>query len=315
MTETKAAPASAAAEPRDLFDPYLYINREISWLQFNDRVLALAADPDTPLLERLKFLAIFSSNLDEFFMVRVSGLRDQVEAGIGTRGSDGWTPSETLEAIAKHIGPAIEQQVRVFLDEIVPAMAEAGIRIADLSELGKQDLEFLRDYFQREAYPVLTPLAVDPSHPFPYISNLSLSLAVTVRDPGTTRDRFARVKVPGILPRFIPLGDGATFVPLEQLVASHLDRLFPGMTVVAAHPFRVTRDADIELAEDEADDLLVAVEQELRRRRFGAVVRLEVVASMPDPVVRLLQRELEVDDDAVVTVEGPLNLADLMGLV
>jgi polyphosphate kinase len=315
VTETKAAPASAAAEPRDLFDPYLYINREISWLQFNDRVLALAADPDTPLLERLKFLAIFSSNLDEFFMVRVSGLRDQVEAGIGTRGSDGWTPSETLEAIAKHIGPAIEQQVRVFLDEIVPAMAEAGIRIADMSELGKQDREFLRDYFQREVYPVLTPLAVDPSHPFPYISNLSLSLAVTVRDPGTTRDRFARVKVPGILPRFIPLGDGATFVPLEQLVASHLDRLFPGMTVVAAHPFRVTRDADIELAEDEADDLLVAVEQELRRRRFGAVVRLEVVASMPDPVVRLLQRELEVDDDAVVTVEGPLNLGDLMGLV
>jgi polyphosphate kinase len=315
VTETKAAPASAAAEPRDLFDPYLYINREISWLQFNDRVLALAADPDTPLLERLKFLAIFSSNLDEFFMVRVSGLRDQVEAGIGTRGSDGWTPSETLEAIAKHIGPAIEQQVRVFLDEIVPAMAEAGIRIADMSELGKQDREFLRDYFQREVYPVLTPLAVDPSHPFPYISNLSLSLAVTVRDPGTTRDRFARVKVPGILPRFIPLGDGATFVPLEQLVASHLDRLFPGMTVVAAHPFRVTRDADIELAEDEADDLLVAVEQELRRRRFGAVVRLEVEASMPDPVVRLLQRELEVDDDAVVTVEGPLNLGDLMGLV
>jgi polyphosphate kinase len=315
VTETKAAPASAAAEPRDLFDPYLYINREISWLQFNDRVLALAADPDTPLLERLKFLAIFSSNLDEFFMVRVSGLRDQVEAGIGTRGSDGWTPSETLEAIAKHIGPAIEQQVRVFLDEIVPAMAEAGIRIADMSELGRQDREFLRDYFQREVYPVLTPLAVDPSHPFPYISNLSLSLAVTVRDPGTTRDRFARVKVPGILPRFIPLGDGATFVPLEQLVASHLDRLFPGMTVVAAHPFRVTRDADIELAEDEADDLLVAVEQELRRRRFGAVVRLEVAASMPEPVVRLLQRELEVDDDAVVTVEGPLNLGDLMGLV
>jgi polyphosphate kinase len=315
VTETKAAPASAAAEPRDLYDPYLYINREISWLQFNDRVLALAADPDTPLLERLKFLAIFSSNLDEFFMVRVSGLRDQVEAGIGTRGSDGWTPSETLEAIAKHIGPAIEQQVRVFLDEIVPAMAEAGIRIADMSELGKQDREFLRDYFQREVYPVLTPLAVDPSHPFPYISNLSLSLAVTVRDPGTTRDRFARVKVPGILPRFIPLGDGATFVPLEQLVASHLDRLFPGMTVVAAHPFRVTRDAEIELSEDEADDLLVAVEQELRRRRFGAVVRLEVEASMPDPVVRLLQRELEVDDDAVVTVEGPLNLGDLMGLV
>jgi polyphosphate kinase len=312
VVQTSAPPV---ADERDLADPYLYINREISWLQFNDRVLAMAADPDVPLLERLKYLAIYSSNLDEFFMVRVAGLRDQVEAGIVTRGSDGWTPSETLEAIAKHVGPAAEQQVRVFLDQICPAMAEAGIRIADISELGRQDLDFLRDYFQREVYPVLTPLAVDPSHPFPYISNLSLSLAVTVRDPGAARDRFARVKVPGILPRFVGLGDGATFVPLEQVVASHLDKLFPGMDVVEAHPFRVTRDADIELAEDEADDLLVAVEQELRRRRFGAVVRLEVAASMPDHMVRLLQRELEVDDDSLVTVEGPLSLADLMGLV
>jgi polyphosphate kinase len=268
-----------------------------------------------PLLERLKYLAIYSSNLDEFFMVRVSGLREQVEAGIVHRGSDGWTPSETLEAIAKHVGPAAEQHVRIFLDQICPAMADAGIRIADMAELSRQELDFLRDYFQREVYPVLTPLAVDASHPFPYISNLSLSLAVTIRDPGTRRDRFARVKVPGILPRFVALGDGATFVPLEQVVASHLDKLFPGMEVVEAHPFRVTRDADIELAEDEADDLLVAVEQELRRRRFGAVVRLEVAATMPDPVARRLQRELEVDDDAVVTVEGPLSLADLMGLV
>jgi polyphosphate kinase len=312
VVQTSAPPVG---DERDLADPYLYINREISWLQFNDRVLAMAADPEVPLLERLKYLAIYSSNLDEFFMVRVAGLRDQVEAGIVTRGSDGWTPSETLEAIAKHIGPAIEQQVRVFLDQVCPAMAEAGIRIADISDLGRPERDFLRDYFQREVYPVLTPLAVDPSHPFPYISNLSLSLAVTVRDPGASRDRFARVKVPGILPRFVALGDGATFVPLEQVVGSHLDKLFPGMDVVEAHPFRVTRDADIELAEDEADDLLVAVEQELRRRRFGAVVRLEVAASMPDHVVRLLQRELEVDDDSVVTVEGPLNLADLMGLV
>jgi polyphosphate kinase len=320
VTETTGAtsPSGAgapAADGRDLFDPYLYINREISWLQFNDRVLAMAADPGVPLLERLKFLAIFARNLDEFFMVRVAGLRDQIEAGMVTRGSDGWTPTETLEAIAKHVGPAIEQQVRVFLDEICPAMAEAGIRIADMADLGDQDLDFLREYFERQIFPVLTPLAVDPSHPFPYISNLSLSLAVTVRDPGTSRDRFARVKVPGILPRFVPLGDGNTFVPLEQVVASQLDKLFPGMNVVEAHPFRVTRDADIELAEDEADDLLVAVEQELRRRRFGVVVRLEVAASMPDHVVRLLQRELEVEDDALVTVEGPLGLHDLMGLV
>jgi polyphosphate kinase len=312
VVQTSAPPA---ADERDLSDPYLYINREISWLQFNDRVLAMAADPEVPLLERLKYLAIYSSNLDEFFMVRVSGLREQVEAGIVHRGSDGWTPSETLEAIAKHVGPAAEQQVRVFLDQICPAMADAGIRIADMAELSRQELDFVRDYFQREVFPVLTPLAVDASHPFPYISNLSLSLAVTIRDPGTRRDRFARVKVPGILPRFVALGDGATFVPLEQVVASQLDKLFPGMEVVEAHPFRVTRDADIELAEDEADDLLVAVEQELRRRRFGAVVRLEVAATMPDQVVRRLQRELEVEDDAVVTVEGPLSLADLMGLV
>jgi polyphosphate kinase len=312
VSETASVPD---AVERDLYDPYLYINREISWLQFNDRVLAMAADPEVPLLERLKYLAIFSSNLDEFFMVRVSGLRDQVEAGMVTRGSDGWTPSETLEAITKHVGPTIERQVRVFLDEVVPAMAEAGIRIADMADLGDRDLDFLRDYFLRQVFPVLTPLAVDPSHPFPYISNLSLSLAVTVRDPGTTRDRFARVKVPGILPRFVPLGDGNTFVPLEQVVATHLDKLFPGMDVVDAHPFRVTRDADIELAEDEADDLLIAVEQELRRQRFGTVVRLEVAATMPDHVIRLLQRELDVDDDALVTMEGPLNLGDLMGLV
>ncbi|HVD13567.1 MAG TPA: RNA degradosome polyphosphate kinase [Actinomycetota bacterium] len=306
---------SATKRPqRDLFDPYLYINREVSWLQFNDRVLNLATDPATPLLERLRFLAIFSSNLDEFYMVRVAGLREQVEAGIARRGSDGLTPSDTLEAIAKHIGPAVEAQVRCFLDDVVPALAKEGIRLADMSELDPQELDEISDYFEHQIFPVLTPLAVDPSHPFPHISNLSLSLAVTVRDPDRSSNRFARVKVPAILPRFIPLSDGRTYVPLEQIVATHLGRLFPGMTVTEAHPFRVTRDADIELAEDEADDLLVAVEQELRRRRFGAVVRLEVSATMPEHVVRILQRELEVDDSAVVTVEGPLNLSDLMTL-
>src|SRR6266496_1854050 len=266
---------------RDLADPWLYLNREVSWLQFNDRVLALARDPATPLLERLKFLSIFSTNLDEFFMVRVSGLREQVEAGVATRGSDGWTPTETLEAIGKYIGPALEAQTRCFLDQV---------------------------------FPVLTPLAVDPGHPFPYLSNLSLSLAVTVRDPASHRPLFARVKVPDILPRFVPLADGSTFVSLEQVMTAHLDQLFPGMVVVEAHPFRVTRDADIELAEDEADDLLMAVEEELRRRRFGAVVRLEVAATMPEHIIRLLQRELDVDDDALLTVEGPLNLGDLSSL-
>jgi polyphosphate kinase len=310
-----AAGAQAAPEGRDLTDPSLYLNREISWLQFNDRVLALAADSAMPLLERLKFLAIFATNLDEFFMVRVSGLREQVEAGVATRGSDGWTPTETLEAISKYVAPAIEAQARCFLDQIVPALAEHGIRLAEVGDLDQTDGEYLREYFQDQVFPVLTPLAVDPGHPFPYISNLSLSLAVTVRDPASHRPLFARVKVPDILPRFVPLADGSTFVPLEQVVATHLDQLFPGMVVVEAHPFRVTRDADIEVAEDEADDLLVAVEQELRRRRFGAVVRLEVAASMPDHVVRLLRRELEVDDDAVVSVEGPLNLGDLWSMV
>jgi polyphosphate kinase len=311
---TGTSAEQAAAAGRDLTDPSLYLNREVSWLQFNDRVLALAADPATPLLERLKFLAIFSTNLDEFFMVRVSGLREQVEAGVATRGSDGWAPTETLEAIGKHVGPAIEAEGRCFLDQIEPALAEHGIRLAGTGDLEQADREYLREYFQDQVFPVLTPLAVDPGHPFPYISNLSLSLAVTVRDPDSHRPLFARVKVPDILPRFVPLADGSTFVPLEQVVAAHLDQLFPGMVVVEAHPFRVTRDADIEVAEDEADDLLLAVEQELRRRRFGAVVRLEVAVSMPDHVVRLLQRELDVDDDAVVAVEGPLNLGDLWSL-
>ncbi|HZD70626.1 MAG TPA: RNA degradosome polyphosphate kinase [Actinomycetes bacterium] len=313
-SDDTAAAEQAAPAGWDLADPSLYLNREVSWLQFNDRVLALAADPATPLLERLKFLAIFSTNLDEFFMVRVSGLRERVEAGVATRGSDGWTPTETLEAIGKHVVPAIEAQTRCFLDQIVPALAAEGIRLADVGELDDSDRDYLREYFQDQVFPVLTPLAVDPGHPFPYISNLSLSLAVTVRDPTSHRPLFARVKVPDILPRFVALADGSTFVPLEQVVAAHLDQLFPGMAVVEAHPFRVTRDADIDLAEDEADDLLVAVEQELRRRRFGAVVRLEVAASMPERVVRLLQRELDVDDDAVVSAEGPLDLGDLWSL-
>src|SRR6266568_1297143 len=281
MSDVTSAEQTRPPVERDLADPWLFLNREISWLQFNDRVLALAADPETPLLERLWFLSIFATNLDEFFMVRVSGLREQVEAGVATRGSDGWTPTETLEAIGKYIGPALEAQTRCFLDQV---------------------------------FPVLTPLAVDPGHPFPYLSNLSLSLAVTVRDPASHRPLFARVKVPDILPRFVPLADGSTFVSLEQVMTAHLDQLFPGMVVVEAHPFRVTRDADIELAEDEADDLLMAVEEELRRRRFGAVVRLEVAATMPEHIIRLLQRELDVDDDALLTVEGPLNLGDLSSL-
>ncbi|HKE99347.1 MAG TPA: RNA degradosome polyphosphate kinase [Actinomycetes bacterium] len=299
----------------DLFDPGLYLNREVSWLHFNDRVLALARDPSVPLLERLRFLSIYSTNLDEFFMVRVSGLREQVEAGITTRGSDGMTAAETLEAIAKQLAPSMDAQIRCYQDELVPALAAAGVHLAGMDGLDRDQRRQLDEYFERQVFPVLTPLAVDPSHPFPYISNLSLSLAVLVGDPDSERELFARVKVPPILPRFVPVGGSGAFVPLEQLVTAHLDRLFPGMDVLEAYPFRVTRDADIEVAEDEADDLLVALQQELRRRRFGNVVRLEVDTTMPARVVELLKRELGVDDAAVVPVEGPLNLGDLAGLV
>jgi polyphosphate kinase len=295
--------------------PELIINRELSWLDFNDRVLALARDPSVPLLERLRFLSISASNLDEFFMVRVAGLRNQVEAGISAQGSDGFTPSETLDAITKRLAPSVDAKVDLLMDELIPALAAEGVRLADVGDLDDGDRAWLNDYFSEQVYPVLTPLAVDPSHPFPYISNLSLSLAVLVRDPGHRRELFARVKVPAILPRFVPLPGNRVFVPLEQLITANLERLFPGMEVVEAHPFRVTRDADIEVDEDEADDLLLAMEQQLRRRRFGAVVRLEVAASMPGHVVELLKRELEVDDGAVVAVEGPLALSDLMSLV
>jgi polyphosphate kinase len=304
-----------AGGPPDLFDPSLYLNREVSWLEFNDRVMALAHDKGVPLLERLRFLAIYSSNLDEFFMVRVSGLRDQIEAGVAKRGADGMTAPETLKAINKRLAPSMEAQVRCFLDELVPALAEEGIRVVNLGDLSKRERKSVDDYFTRQVFPVLTPLAVDPSHPFPYISNLSLSLAVLVRDPGTKRELFARVKVPAILPRFVPVDRKKTiFIPLEQLVSAHLGELFPGMEVVEAQPFRVTRDADIAVAEDEADDLLVALEQQLRRRRFGDVVRLEVASEMPPKLVELLMRELDVDKNAVVRVEGPLDLGDLMEL-
>jgi polyphosphate kinase len=299
----------------DLFDPSLILNREVSWLQFNDRVLALARDPSVPLLERLRFLAIFTSNLDEFFMVRVAAVREQVEAGIDNRGSDGMTPSETLEAILKHLGQSMDAEVRLFQDELRPALAKEDIHLVGMGKLDGKERRRLDEYFTRHVYPVLTPLAVDPSHPFPYISNLSLSLAVLVRDPDQQGEMFARVKVPAILPRFVAVDRKRTkFVALEELVTAHLDRLFPGMEVVEAHPFRVTRDADLEM-EDDPDDLMVALEQQLRRRRFGAVVRLELATSMPDTIVELLKRELDVDDSAVVPVEGPLDLGDLEDLI
>ena len=246
-----------------------FLNRELSWLDFNARVLALAEDDRLPLLERAKFLAIFSQNLDEFFEVRVSGLMEQLAAGLRTTTADGLDLVDQLRTIRGRVDDLVDRSAAVFANEIVPALEEAGIRFADWDDLDDDDRAHLDEMFDDSIFPVLTPLAVDPAHPFPYISNLSLNLAVIVRDPSSGDERFARVKVPPLLPRFVPLPDGERFVPLEQVIAAKLDALFPGMEVLAHHPFRVTRNADFEL-EDEADDLLEAIESVLRRRRSSA---------------------------------------------
>ncbi len=288
-----------------------FVNRELSWLDFNARVLALADDPSVPLLERVKFLAIFSSNLDEFFQVRVAALKDQVAANVGRISPDGRSPEQQLLDISDRVADLVVEQERIFLDEVVPALARAGIHLSSWEDLDDDDRKHLDEVFEHRIFPVLTPLAVDPAHPFPYISNLSLNLAVVVRDPHTHERRFARVKVPPLLPRFVVLPDGERFVPLEQVIATHLEALFPGMEIEAHTPFRVTRNADLTLEEEEADDLLAAVEMELRRRRFGRAVRLEIDRSMPPDVRELLLRELDLTDDDVTTHRGPLDLVGL----
>ena len=305
----------AAAADGIRSDPARYLNRELSWLDFNGRVLALAEDPANPLLGRAKFLAIFSQNLDEFFQVRVSGLQEQVDARLRTRTPDGLDAGEQLRAVRGYARELVERHTAVFTKEVAPALEEAGIHFASWNELTADDRAELGAVFEAQMFPVLTPLAVDPSHPFPYISNLSLNLAVLVRDPQTMEDRFARLKVPPVLPRFVPLADGSRFVPIEQAIAAHLDRLFPGMEIVTQHPFRVTRDTDFEL-DDEDEDLLEAIEEVLHRRtKFGSVVRLEIDTMMPDEVRSVLQRELEVDDDAVNVIDGTLDLSGLWGLM
>ncbi|MCZ7529245.1 MAG: RNA degradosome polyphosphate kinase [Acidimicrobiia bacterium] len=288
-----------------------YLNRELSWLDFNARVLALAEDPGRPLLERAKFLAIFSSNLDEFFQVRVSALRAQLLAGMSEPGSDGLEPLEQLRAISSAARELVTRQASVFTDDVAPAFAEEGIELVDWSDLGIDDQKQLVEIFEERVFPVLTPLAVDPAHPFPYISNLSLNLAVIVRDPVDGDRRFARVKVPPILPRFVTLPDNLRFLPLEQLIAARADALFPGMEVLAHHAFRVTRDTDYELG-DESADLLEAMETVLRERtKFGRVVRLEVGADMSDGILDLLIRELQVAREDVYTIDAPLDLSGL----
>ncbi|HJQ76531.1 MAG TPA: polyphosphate kinase 1 [Acidimicrobiia bacterium] len=298
----------------DLISPATYVNRELSWLDFNKRVFSLTGREDFPLLEKTKFLAIWSSNLDEFFQVRVAGLKEQVAHGLRSATPDGLTPSQQLSEIRADIDAQYQEVSKRFLSEVAPALAKEGIVFSDYSTLDDEDREFLDRQFAELVFPVVTPLAVDPAHPFPYISNLSLNLAIFVRNPETTLTRFARVKIPPILPRFVVLPDGERFIPLEQVIAAHLDALFPGMEVLGHHVFRVTRNADFEVEEDEGGDLLMSIESELTQRRFGRVVRLEVHPDMPGDVLDLLMREMGASEDDVYRVDGPLDLAGLWGL-
>ena len=311
MTNVTSAPEIAAP---DLADRSLYFNRELSWLEFNDRVLQCAEDPDVPLLERLKFLAIVSSNLDEFFMVRVAGLHDQIEAGIEKPLQDGRTPSETIKVVRDIVREHIDRQCRCLDRELRPSLSEHGIRIVGYDDVAGKERRELDERFRRQIFPVLTPLAVGLGRPFPYISNLSLSLGVMVRDPITEVETFARVKVPKeMLPRFVAVGDGA-FVTLEELIAENLDVLFPGMEITDHAVFRVTRDADFTVS-DEADDLLQAVEEELRARRFGEAVRVEVSAGMSEAMREQITLALKVEFEDVFEVKGLLDLKDLWSIV
>ena len=285
------------------------LNRELSWLDFTTRVLAQAADEAVPLLERVRFCAIVASTLDEFFMVRVAGLERQVAAGLAVRSADGRTPAAVLHDIRDRVLALCERQALLWQSGLRPALADAGIDVADLAGCEPDDLGALEVWFDRNLYPVLTPLAVGPGQPFPYISGLSLSLGLLVRDPATGDERFARVKVPEGMSRFVPVGDGR-LVPLEQVIAHQIGRLFPGMQIAEQTLFRVTRDADFELS-DEADDLLEAVELELRRRRFADVVRLEVAEGTSDAILERLRDGLGVDDRQLYPLPGLLDLADL----
>ncbi len=304
-----ASVPARAVEPAD--DRFL--NRELSWLDFNQRVLELVADPTAPLLERVRFCAIVASNLDEFFMVRVAGLERQVSAGLATRSPDGRTPGAVLADIRRRVVATCAWQTELWTRELQPALAGERIVISTVEECSSQELADLDERFSREIYPVLTPLAVGLGQPFPYISGLSMSLALRVSDPESGEERFARVKVPEGLPRFVQAGSAGRLVPQERVIAHFLERLFPGMEIVEHGLFRVTRDADFELS-DEADDLLEAVELELRRRRFGDVVRVEVSAGMSAQMLDLLTHGVAADDTQVYPVEGLLDLADLTQL-
>jgi polyphosphate kinase len=302
--------------------PDRYLNRELSWLDFNARVLTLAEDPETPLLERAKFLAIFANNLDEFYMVRVAGLKRRQQTGLPVSGPDGLTTREQLKLIADRTAELMARHAACFLDEVEPGLAREQVRFVRWTDLEAGPRDELRTYFREQIFPVLTPLAVDPAHPFPYISGLSLNLAVMVRDPDGGPELFARIKVPNNVPRFVSVDapglarvtrvDGrAWFLPVEELIAAHLDELFSGMQIIEHHLFRVTRTAELEVDDDRDDDLLQALERELARRRFGPSVRLEVASTISDNVLDRLTRELDMDDAHVVRVAGLLDLSRL----
>jgi polyphosphate kinase len=301
-----------------------FFNRELSLLQFHARVLEEALDSSNPLLERLKFLSIFSSNLDEFFMIRVSGLKEEVDLGITALSPDGMTPAEQLTEIRLRLLPLVAEQTRCLKEEIIPQLSDAGLEVATYQSLARHEKQELKEYFLEKVFPVLTPLAVDPSHPFPYISPLSLNLGllVDVPDESSVADgsrlsepRFVRIKVPSVVPRLVPVGfSGSKFVLLEELIEANIDSLFPGMLPGRSYRFRVTRDADIELREEEAKDLLSLIQEELRQRRFGAPVRLEVSPDMPEDIIQYLTDSLGLGEEDVYAVDGPLGMQDLMAL-
>jgi polyphosphate kinase len=306
-----AAAATKARERIDREQPPAYLNRELSWLDFNARVLHEARDARNALLERARFLAIFASNLDEFFQVRVAGLKQQAATASAGLSPDGRTPAEQIALIRDKVAPLVDEHAQLFV-RLRDELDAAGIQIVDYAEIPQHHAR-LRERFLEEIFPVLTPLAVDPGHPFPYISTLSLSLAVGLRDPESRERRFARIKVPPILPRLVEAEPGI-FVPIEQVIAAHLDTLFHGMEILEAHFFRVTRNADLALEEDEADDLLLAIEEELRRRRFGQAVRLEFDRSMPGATRNLLMRGIGVTPEECYEVSGMLDLTALFEL-
>ena len=310
----------------NLADPALFINREISLLEFNKRCLEEALDTTLPLLERIRFLAIFSNNLDEFFMVRVSGLRDQVTSGVIDTSPDGLTPEQQLRAIRERVTAMLEIQRACLHDDLLPKLVEQGIHVLRYEQLNADQRTVLRHYFEAEVFPVLTPLAVDPGRPFPHISNLSINLAVTVSDEAG-HERFARIKVPSSVNRLVSINEAQRkygnddteqgvhrFVWLEELIAANLDLLFPGTKITATGLFRIIRNTDMEIAEDEASDLLETIEEGVKQRRFGQVVQMSVIETMPNHLVEMLVENLDLDYDDVYFTPSPLGMSDLFAL-